>query len=93
MEDIYFQTDAMTSCCSVTNLTLESESGSDGKRTWARLAGGPKPVVTDAIARLMSWKGVLKDAGCSAGGEGQDPRSASPGLLNWYNKSVCGPRA
>jgi hypothetical protein len=92
--DSNFQTDAMTSCCSVANLTLESEAGSDGTSMWARLAGGgPNPVVTDAISRWMSWAGVLKDAGCSAGGEGQDPRSAAPGLLNWFNKSVCGPRA
>ena len=93
--ELYFQTAAMASCCTVANLTLESESGSDGKRTWARLAGGPNPIQTDSVTRWTSYTGVLKDAGCSAGLEGQNPRSAANGNLNWYNLSAgaCGPRA
>ena len=73
----------MTSCCSIANLTLESTApGADGKRMWS----------VDG-SRWMRWKGALADAGCSAGLEGQDGRARSPGNLNWFNMSVCGPRA
>ena len=89
--DSNFQTDAMTSCCSVANLTLLSgaPSGADGKRAWSLVRGDGR----GEEVRWTSWSAVLKDAGCSAGGEGQDARSATPGLLNWYNKSVCSARA
>ena len=78
-----YQTAAMTSCCSIANLTLKSTMpGADGKRMWS----------VDG-SRWDRWKEALAEAGCSAGLEGQDGRARSPGALNWYNMSVCGPRA
>ena len=78
-----YQTAAMTSCCSLANLTLESATpGADGKRMWS----------VDG-SRWARWKEALAEVGCSAGLEGQDPRARSPGVINWYNMSVCGPRA
>ena len=82
------QTNAMTSCCSIANLTLESGApGADGKRMWARLSN------LNQTSRWGSWGGALVDAGCSAGLEGQDARGSSAGVLNWFNVSVCGPNA
>ena len=78
-----YQTAAMTSCCSLANLTLASTTpDADGKRMWS--ADG---------SRWAQWQEMLADAGCSAGLEGHDGRARSPGVLNWYNMSVCGPRA
>ena len=84
------QTNAMTSCCSIANLTLGSSApGADGKRKWARLS----ETNLDQMYSWRSWDGALADAGCSAGLEGQDPRGRSAGNLNWFNVSVCGPHA
>ena len=78
-----YQTAAMTSCCSLANLTLASTTpDADGKRMWS----------VDG-SRWARWKEALAEVGCSAGLEGQDPRARSPGVINWYNMSVCGPRA
>ena len=93
--DSVYQTSSMTSCCSIANLTMLSgaATGTDGKRAWG--LGGPATgdLLHKGVAPWGSWDDVLKDAGCSAGGEGQDPQSATPGRLNWFNLSVCGPRA
>ena len=87
----------MTSCCSVANLTLMSGAvaDADGKRAWALLGGGQATSgdQLQSALRWSDWGGALKDAGCSAGAEGQDPQSATPGLLDWFNSSVCGERA
>ena len=95
--DSVYQTSSMTSCCSIANLTMLSgaATGTDGKRAWALLAREPATGdhILNGVARWGSWDDALKDAGCSAGGEGQDPQSATPGRLNWFNLSVCGPRA
>jgi hypothetical protein len=90
MFDAYYQTSAQTSCCSLPHLALASTApNSNGLRSWANSSGANKLELVPAL----SWGNVLKDIGCSAGEETQDSTSATPGLLNWHNVSVCGHRA
>ena len=97
MFDAFYQTSAQTSCCSLPHLALASTApNSNGLRSWANISGagvdssGANPV---KLVPALSWGNVLKDIGCSAGLENQDSTSATPGVLNWLNVSVCGHRA
>ena len=85
-----FQTSAQTSCCSIANLTLASVVNGDGAKTmWKTVSGGAvRNESHNPAAPWTTWAGALKNAGCSAGAEGQDPRSAAGGWPNWLNMSV-----
>lgn len=86
-----FQTSAQTSCCSIANLTLASlvNNGDGAKTMWKTVSGGAvRNESHNPAAPWTTWAGALKNAGCSAGAEGQDPRSAAGGWPNWLNMSV-----
>ena len=84
----FLQTSAQTSCCSIANLTLASVANGDGAKTmWKTVYDGAVRNESHSPSPWTSWAGALKNAGCSAGAEGQDPR-LSDGYPNWYNLSV-----